>query len=215
MLLSGGIDSATALYLTKQHAEEVYSINMIYAEAYDAEAEAAKRIAASAKVKEHLTIFLPFFKDIERRYHPEPSPDITPAYVPARNLVFYGIAAAYAETLKANTIVFGSNADDAKELPDARDDFIQLMNELIARGTRTGQEGYRIAVVNPLIHQTKAEVLKLALELKVPLQFTWSCYEDGKTPCGKCRGCIGRRKAFQTVGVQDPLLSAGGSSQQF
>ena len=181
---------------------------MIYAGAYDAEAEASKRIAAAAKVKEHFTILLPFFKDIEQRYRPGPSDEITPAYVPARNIIFYGVAAAYAETLGASTIIFGSNADDAKELPDARREFIQLMNKLILNGTRAGREGFRIEVVNPLIDQTKGDVLKLALELKVPLELTWSCYEDGETPCGKCRGCVGRREAFQEVGVPDPLLSS-------
>jgi len=210
--LSGGIDSATALYLTKQHIQDIYSINMIYAEAYDAEAEAAKKIAAAAQVKEHLIILLPFFKDIELRYHPLPSTEITSAYVPARNIVFYGVGAAYAETLRATQIVFGSNADDAKELPDARDDFIQLMNKLILRGTRAGNEGFGIEVLNPLIHRTKSEVLKLALELKVPLQLTWSCYGDEKVPCGKCRGCIRRRRAFLEVGVQDPLLSTASST---
>jgi 7-cyano-7-deazaguanine synthase len=213
LLLSGGIDSATALYLTKQYTDEIYSINMIYAGAYDAEAEASKRIAAAAQVKEHLTVLLPFFKDIEERYHPAPSAEITPAYVPARNIIFYGIAAAYAETFKARTIVFGSNADDAKDLPDARGDFIQLMNELILHGTRAGKEGFRIEIVNPLINQTKGEVLKLALKLKVPLELTWSCHEDGKTPCEKCRGCIGRRKAFEDAGVPDPLLSVGRLAQ--
>jgi len=186
---------------------------MIYAGAYDAEAEAAKRIAAAAEVKEHFTILLPFFKDIEQRYHPAPSPDITSAYVPARNIVFYGIAAAYAETLKAGTVVFGSNADDAKELPDARPKFIQLMNELIFSGTRAGKEGFKIEIVNPLMDQTKSEVLRTALKLKVPLELTWSCYHDGKVPCGKCRGCTMRREAFREVGVLDPLLSAGNAAQ--
>ena len=206
VLLSGGIDSATALYQTKQSAAEIYSINMIYAQAYDAEAEASKRIAAAAHVKEHLTILLPFFKDIEQRYQPGASAEVTPAYVPARNIIFYGVAAAYAEALKASTIVFGSNADDAKELPDARKEFVQLMNKLILNGTRAGREGSRIEVVNPLIDRTKSEVLRLALELRVPLELTWSCYQDGKTPCGKCRGCMGRRKAFLEVGVPDPSL---------
>jgi len=205
VLLSGGIDSATALYLTRQETDDIFSMNMIYTQSYDSEAEASKRIAAAAKVKEHLTIFLPFFKDIERRYRPTPSQEITPAYVPARNLVFYGVAAAYAETLNANRIIFGSNADDAKELPDAQPSFTKLMNELITNGTRAGQEGLMIEIVNPLINYTKSRVLKLALELKVPLELTWSCYEDSPTPCGKCRGCKGRQKAFDQIGVQDPL----------
>ena len=135
VLLSGGIDSATALYLTKQQTDDIYSMNMIYSQSYDAEAEASKKIAVAAHVKEHFSIFLPFFKDLEKRYKPTPSSTISSAYVPARNIVLYGVAAAYAETLKVSRIVFGSNADDAKELPDARPRFIQLMNELIREGT--------------------------------------------------------------------------------
>ena len=207
VLLSGGIDSATALYLTRLQTDDIYSINMIYAESYDPEAEASKKIAAAAHVRDHLTLLLPFFKDLELRYHPTPSTEITTAYVPARNMVFYGIAAAYAETLKADSIVFGSNADDAFELPDARPAFIQLITELIRSGTRAGQEGFTIQVVNPLISHSKLEVLRIAIKLNVPLELTWSCYENGRTPCGKCRGCMGRQKAFDELGVQDPLLS--------
>jgi len=207
VLLSGGIDSTTALYLTKQETDDIYSVTMIYDQSYDSEAEASKKIAAAAHVREHLSVFLPFFKDIERRYKPTPSSKISTAYVPARNIVFYGVAAAFAETLKANKIVFGSNADDAKELPDARPTFIQLMNELIRNGTRAGSEGFVIETVNPLINYNKSEVLKLAIALKVPLQLTWSCYENSEIPCGKCRGCYNRKAAFSRLGVPDPLLS--------
>ncbi len=207
VLLSGGIDSATALYLTKRETEEIYSMNMIYDQLYDSEAEASKKIAAAAHVREHFSDFLPFFKDIERRYKPSPSSKTSSAYVPARNIVFYGIAAAYAETLKANKIIFGSNADDAKELPDARPTFIQLMNELIRDGTRAGSEGFVIETVNPLINYNKSEVLKLAIALKVPLQLTWSCHENTEIPCGRCRGCYNRQAAFNQLGAPDPLLS--------
>lgn len=208
VLLSGGIDSATALYLTKQECSEVYSMNMIYAETYDSEAEASRRLAADAGVKEHLSVYLPLFKDIENRYRPPPSHTISSAYLPARNIVFYGVAAAYAETLGASRIVFGSNADDAKELPDATLGFIRLMNELIKAGTRAGTEGAFIEIVNPLLMYSKTDVLKLAIKLKVPLQLTWSCYENAKTPCGKCRGCRMRSEAFSALGVTDPLLDS-------
>ena len=205
ILLSGGIDSATALYLTKEETDDIYSMNMIYTQTYDSEAEASKKLAAAAQVKEHLSVYLPFFKDIETRYRPAPSADLSSAYVPARNIVFYGVAAAYAEAIGAHEIVFGSNADDAMELPDARPQFIQLMNELIRTGTRSGLEGTEMKIVNPLIHYTKVEVLRLALKLKVPLELTWSCYEDLPIPCGKCRGCRTREKAFGQVGILDPL----------
>jgi len=205
ILLSGGIDSATALYLTKQEYDEIYSMNMIYTQEYDSEAEAAKRLATRAQVKEHLSVYLPFFKDLENRYRPRQSSTISPAYVPARNIIFYGIAAAYAETLGAERIMFGSNANDAKELPDARQDFIKLMNGLVKAGTKAGSEGVRIEIVNPLIELSKTEVLKLAAKLGVPLQLTWSCYENAKIPCGKCRGCRMRSDAFTAAGMSDPL----------
>lgn len=205
VLLSGGIDSATSLYLTKQESAEIFTLNMVYTQSYDSEAEAARRLAAAAEVKEHFSIYLPFFKDLEPRFHPPPSQMISLAYVPARNIVFYGVAAAYAEALGAEKIVFGSNADDSKELPDARPTFIELMNELVKIGTRAGVEGRAIRIVNPLINYGKLEVIKLAIQLKVPLELTWSCYEDTTVPCGKCRGCLNRSKAFRDLGITDPL----------
>jgi 7-cyano-7-deazaguanine synthase len=205
VLLSGGIDSATALYMTKRETPDIYSLNVSYAQASYHEAEAAKTLAAAAQVKEHFAVSLPFYKDIQARYHPPESNIITSAYVPARNLVFYGIAAAYAETLMASKIVFGSNADDSKVLPDATPQFIQLMNELFRAGTRTGIEGAPAQIVNPLINYDKANVLRLAIELGVPLDLTWSCYEDVLVPCGKCRGCLTRLMAFQEIGASDPL----------
>lgn len=180
-------------------------MNIQYAQASYQEASAAKSLATAAKVREHLTVSLPFYKDIQGRYHPEHSSSVTSAYVPARNIIFYGIAAAYAETLEVDTVVFGSNADDTRELPDATPDFIQRMNDLLKIGTRAGADGMRIRIVNPLINHSKVEVLKLALELEVPLDVTWSCYEDVQVPCGKCRGCRNRLDAFRQMGMNDPL----------
>ena len=208
VLLSGGIDSATALYLTKQENLEIFTLNMVYTQGYDSEAEASKKLATAAQVKEHLSIYLPFFKDLETRYRPEPSSTISAAYLPARNMVFYGVGVAYAETLGATEIVFGSNADDAKELPDARPPFIRLMNELIKIGTRAGVEGNSIEIVNPLLKFSKTDVLKLALTLDVPLRLTWSCYENAKIPCGKCRGCRMRSEAFAAARMIDPLSNS-------
>lgn len=206
VLLSGGIDSAAALYLTRQECDQVYTMNMIYTQTYDSEAEASSKLATVAQVKEHLSIYLPFYKDLEGRYHPQPSSTISQAYLPARNIVFYGIAMAYAETLEVAKIVFGSNADDAKELPDATSDFMRLMNELVRVGTRAGAEGRPIEIVNPLLKFSKPDVLRLAIKMKVPLQYTWSCYENGKVPCGRCRGCLTRSAAFRAVGATDPLV---------
>jgi len=205
VLLSGGIDSATALYWALKQTPHVYSMNILYAQASFQEANASSSLATAAKVKEHLTVSLPFYKDIQARYHPTQSSNITMAYVPARNTIFYGVASAYAEALQIDTIVFGSNADDKKELPDATPDFMQRMNDLLRVGTRTGADGNPIRIVNPLINHRKVEVLKLALELEVPLGITWSCYEDVQIPCGKCRGCQNRLDAFKQLKMNDPL----------
>ena len=204
VLLSGGIDSATALYWALKQTDRVYSLNIQYAQASFQEANASSLLAAAAQVREHLTASLPFYKDIQARYHPVESSNITGAYVPARNTIFYGVAAAYAETLDVDTIIFGSNADDTKELPDATPDFIRRMNDLLRIGTRTGADGRSLRIVNPLINHPKVEVLKLAIELQVPLSITWSCYEDVEIPCGKCRGCKNRRAAFKQLETNDP-----------
>jgi len=210
VLLSGGIDSATALYWARQETNRIYSMNIQYAQASYKEAAASKSLAEAAKVTEHVTISLPFFKDIQDRYHPRhrESSTVSTAYVPSRNMIFYGIAAAYAETLDVDTIIFGSNADDTKELPDATPDFIQKTNELIAMGTRMGVEGHAARIVNPLINFSKLDVLRLALTLKVPLELTWSCYEDVEIPCGICRGCQNRLAAFKHLGMTDLLRYA-------
>jgi len=205
VLLSGGIDSATALFWALKQTPRIYSMNILYAQASFQEANASSLLATAAKVEEHLSVSLPFYKDIQTRYHPKESSNIITAYVPARNTIFYGIAAAYAETLEVDTIVFGSNADDTKELPDATLDFIQRMNHLLRIGTRAGAEGKPVRIVNPLINLRKVEVLKLALQLEVPLSITWSCYEDGQVPCGKCRGCQNRLHAFKQLEMNDPL----------
>jgi len=207
VLLSGGIDSATALYWTKQQTASIFTMNIEYAQASYQEATAARNIANEARVKEHLTVSLPSFKDIQSRFHPtEPqSCTVTTAYVPARNLIFYGVAVAYAETLNTDAIVFGSNADDAQELPDATPDFIRRMNELVETGTRMGVNGSPAKIIDPLINFSKTDVLRLAVNLKVPLELTWSCYEDVELPCGKCRGCRTRLYAFNRLRMTDPL----------
>jgi len=130
---------------------------------------------------------------------------VSSAYVPARNLIFYGIASAYAEAIHADSIIFGSNLDDSTVLPDATPEFIRRINELLQVGTRMGVEDNPCEIINPLINLDKQGVLRLCRKLKVPLELTWSCYEDVTEPCGKCRGCRTRQQAFVKLGIQDPL----------
>ncbi len=186
---------------------DIHSLNVLYAQASIREAEASRRIAEAAKIKEHITVQLPFYNEIQSLYHPDPSAEVSSAYVPARNLVFYGIATAYAEAIHADSIVFGSNLDDSTVLPDATPEFIDRMNELLRVGTRMGVEGNPCEILNPFINLDKQGVLGLAMKLEVPLGLTWSCYEDVAEPCGKCRGCQTRYQAFTKLGIRDPLRS--------
>ena len=187
---------------------DVYSLNIQYAQARIHEREASRRIAEAAQVKKHITVQLPFYNEIQSLYHPDHSTEVSSAYVPARNLVFYSIAIAYAEAIQADTIVFGSNLDDAAVLPDATPEFIHRMNELLRTGTRMGVEGDACEILNPFIDLDKQSVLKLSVKLEVPLELTWSCYQDAAEPCGKCRGCQTRHEAFAKLGIQDPVKSS-------
>ncbi len=214
VLLSGGIDSTTALYWARAQGWELFTLTIDYAQGSKTELPVAEPLSKLAGANQHFMVSLPFYKEIQDRYAPReggqsPAPVTgASAYVPARNLVFYGIAAAFAEALGAEYIVFGSNADDARELPDATPAFLEGMNRLIGRGTRMGTLGRPAKIVNPLILLSKAQALRKALELRVPLERTWSCYQDVTVPCGRCRGCISRRRAFDEIGMKDPIRYA-------
>jgi 7-cyano-7-deazaguanine synthase len=216
VLLSGGIDSATALYWAVKQNYDLYTLTFDYAQGSKTELRFAEALSKRVGAREHFALALPFFKTVQDKW-PKPeqqSGATSPAYVPARNIVFYGIAAAFAETLGAKWIVFGSNRDDATVLPDATQDFVNLMNTILRAGTKSGAEGLAPQVINPLQDRTKAQVLELALRYGVPLEDTWSCYEDVESPCNKCRGCITRKQTFESVGVADPARTRNSRLEQ-
>jgi len=130
---------------------------------------------------------------------------IPSTYVPARNTVFLSLALAYAETLDADAIFIGANAVDYSGYPDCRPEYIQAYQKLASLATRKGVQGKTIRIEAPLLHLTKAEIIKTGLQLKVPFADTWSCYRGGRQACGKCDSCILRLKGFQEAGVKDPL----------
>ena len=202
MLLSGGIDSATALYLTKGR-RPVRALTFEYHGIAGRELGAAKSLAKSAQVIEHRVVRLPDLREAGEiagfRLRGLP-----PTYIPIRNAVFYSFAASYAEEVGASVIVGGHNRDDGEVFDDVGPAFFDDLEKAFRRGSSVLREnGLRIG--RPLSERRKYEVLRLAAALRVPLELTWSCHGDGARHCWTCDGCLARRRSFQRARVRDPL----------
>lgn len=131
---------------------------------------------------------------------------IPSTYVPGRNLVFLALAASLADSLGADRVVIGANDLDYSGYPDCRPEFIRSFQRTAALGTRMGAEGKAVKVEAPLMKLDKAGIVRLAVKLKAPLHLTWSCYEGGAKPCGRCDSCKLRAKGFAEARVADPAL---------
>ena len=127
-------------------------------------------------------------------------------YVPARNIIFLSFAASYAEAIGAKTIFIGANAVDYSGYPDCRPEFIRSYQAMLARGLKTSVEGKSIKVVTPLIHLSKAQIVKLAVKLKVPLHLTWSCYNGGPNPAGSAIAAACVPKVLLQAKVRDTAV---------
>jgi 7-cyano-7-deazaguanine synthase len=152
-------------------------------------------------------VSLGFLKELEDSKKETKNPGLTTAqsaYIPSRNLIFYGIASSYAEIEDARFIVGGHNKNDTRNFPDSSESFFRLFNIVASLGRitkdRTGE------VVLPFARLDKSEVLLLGARLKVPFELTWSCYKSGNRPCGICLSCKLRAESFRKAGLRDPLL---------
>jgi 7-cyano-7-deazaguanine synthase len=219
VLLSGGLDSATALAIAQSEGYEAYALSFDYGQRHLFELEAARRVARVACVRQHvvlsldlrafggsaLTADLPIPKD---RAEDEMSAGIPVTYVPARNTIFLSIALGWAETLGVSEIFLGVNALDYSGYPDCRPEFLAAFERVANLGTKAGVEGtltWRIHA--PLIEMTKAEIIRRGTDLGVDYSLTHSCYDpdsDGR-PCGRCDSCRLRLKGFAEAGLTDPL----------
>jgi 7-cyano-7-deazaguanine synthase len=219
VLLSGGLDSATALAIAQSEGYEAYALSFDYGQRHLFELEAARRVARTAGVRQHvvlsldlrafggsaLTADLPVPKD---RAEDEMSAGIPVTYVPARNTIFLSIALGWAESLGVSEIFLGVNALDYSGYPDCRPEFLTAFERLANLGTKAGVEGtltWRIHA--PLIQMAKAEIIRTGTELGVDYSLTHSCYDpdfDGR-PCGRCDSCRLRLKGFAEAGLTDPL----------
>lgn len=225
VLLSGGLDSTTALYHVcrsisadvGRNDSDPICLTVHYGQRHEREIDSAKKIAAHLKL-EHwiLPLSLPWGGSAltdsglgvpKGRDESKISKEIPVTYVPARNSIFLSLAVSLAEAKGAEAIYFGANALDYSGYPDCRPEFIEAFEEMIRRGTKAGSEGKQIRIVAPLLRMTKAEIIELGKELGVPFEWTWSCYEGKETPCGECDSCILRAKGFREAGVEDPLTA--------
>ena len=205
ILLSGGLDSATALFWAHHEGYELYAISFNYHLRPEKEKLGAKRLAETLGIK-IIEIPIEYLKEsIDLRIEGFPIPSVIHApegFIPTRNLVFYSIAAYYAEVYGCNYIIGGHILTDATRFPDADSHFFNSLEKLINKGKQS-KDMSTIQLLFPLIKMEKKDVLKLAKELDVPFKWTWSCYSDGEEPCGKCSCCSKRAEAFSTLGWVD------------
>ncbi len=216
VLLSGGLDSAAALFLAKSRGFEVIALSFNYGQRHNRELNAAKEIANKAGVIQHQVVSLNMNSwggssltddsldvedgDVNRS-------DIPITYVPARNMVFLSVAASVAEANGAQDIFIGVSQVDYSGYVDCRQEFIDAMERAVNLGTVMGAEKNMPIKINaPFADMTKAEEIKLGMKLGVDFSLTWSCYRGGERPCGTCDSCLLRAKAFKEAGFEDPAL---------
>ncbi|MBI6875485.1 7-cyano-7-deazaguanine synthase QueC [Clostridium aciditolerans] len=215
VLLSGGLDSSTAVYLAKKEGFEVYAVSFDYGQRHDKELNCAKNVVEKAGVKEHVIVTTNMNvwggsaltdKNIEVPEGKEDSKDIPVTYVPARNMIFLAYAASYAEAIGAQDIFIGVSEVDYSGYIDCREEFINAMENAINHGTVCAvEQGRKIKIHAPFLNMTKAEEIKLGMELGVDYSLTWSCYKGEALACGTCDSCMLRLKAFKEAGYKDPI----------
>ncbi len=219
ILLSGGLDSATVLAMARRDGRDCYALSIAYGQRHAVELEAARRVASAIGVVEHdvHTLDLRVFgasaltSEIDVPKDAVGAPGIPVTYVPARNTIFLSLALGYAEAREAQEIWIGVNALDYSGYPDCRPEFIDAFQEVIWKGTRSGVEHREPRLVAPLLHLTKAEIIRRGTELGVDYALTHSCYDpdaEGRA-CGHCDSCLLRRKGFEEAGVEDPTRYLG------
>ncbi|RLC69979.1 MAG: 7-cyano-7-deazaguanine synthase QueC [Chloroflexi bacterium] len=229
VLLSGGLDSTTLAVWAKRQGYELKGLTFYYGQRHRRELEAARKVAQILGLEQKV-LDVSFFKDLAWRsaltsqeiaVPHEESPDIPPTYVPLRNTLFIALAAALLESealflieerglnpreLRA-AVLIAANIIDWSGYPDCRPEYFEKLAEALNQGSKLGtQYGVKLEIEAPLVFKSKAEIVRLGMELGAPLEHTWSCYEGGEVPCGECDSCRLRAKGFAEAGYEDPLM---------
>jgi len=210
ILLSGGLDSAVTLYYAKDRGYKLTAIIFDYKQRHRKEVDFAVRIARLNNLKFYVIkigldwakssltdkkIKVPVNRGLENK-------DVPLTYVSGRNIIFLSYAASLSESIGAKSIFIGAHTQDYSGYPDCRPEFLKSFEGALNEGLKC--KGMRI--ISPVLHKDKKEIIKLGLKLKVPFEYTWSCYQGGKAPCGKCDSCRFRTRAFEELGMNDPLI---------
>ena len=234
-LLSGGLDSTTVTAYAKDRVQHLAALTFRYGQTHSKEVECAQHIAALMGIG-HTLIDISFLSDVawysaltnpelfpipRNRSHEQIGFGIPITYVPLRNTIFLSLSAAFLESRVLHaievdgqspedvqaTLYMAPNAIDYSGYPDCRPEFYEKMKQTLEYGSKLWTEyNVPIAVETPVIDMSKAEIAELGARLKAPIEYTWSCYEGGDTPCGMCDSCILRAKGFDEAGMLDPLL---------
>lgn len=220
VLLSGGLDSATVLGIAHAEGFELHTLSFDYGQRHQREIDAATAIAQYYGVQQQriIKIDLRAFggsaltDDIavpHSRSFETTAQEIPITYVPARNTIFLSFALAYAEVQEANNIFLGI---DCSSYPDCRPEYLEAYERMANLATKAAvQDGRKISIHAPLLPMNKAKIIRKGIELGVPYELTWSCYEGGELACGTCDSCVLRLHGFAKAGVKDPLGYVSGS----
>lgn len=216
-LLSGGMDSSTLAYLAKSEGYDILALHFSYRQKTERkERECAMRIARHLNAIDFIDVDLSYLQKVGMssltdptmavKAHADAGDGVPDTYVPFRNATLLSVATSLAEAQRAEAIYIGVQASDYSGYPDCRPEFITAFQKVVDLGTRpeTG-----IILKTPFVSLNKTEILKIGMDLRVPYEDTWSCYQDDDTACGICGSCHFRREAFDALGIRDPIPYRG------
>jgi len=208
VLLSGGLDSACTIFLAREQGYKCLALFFDYGQRHKREIVSARKIALRTS-SEFRVVRLKFDKkgslllDGKKALPSHRQMGIPGTYVPARNIVFLSVALSYAESMNADAVFIGAHTGDYSGYPDCRPEFFRAFEKVKNTGMKNGK---RIKIMTPLIRMNKTQIISAGMKLNVPFEDTWSCYEGGLKPCGKCDSCYYRKTGFSRLGMEDPLI---------
>jgi 7-cyano-7-deazaguanine synthase len=218
VLLSGGLDSATSAAQAIADGFDIIALSLNYGQRHDRELIAAKHVAACLKIQDHFVMKVNLAQwggsaltdqALDIPTDGAQSGGIPITYVPGRNTVFIAIALSLAEAKGADAIYLGINAVDYSGYPDCRPDYLEAFQHLATLSSKVGLEGKAPKLVAPLVTDSKVDIVRRALQLGVPIDLTWSCYQGGEEPCGVCDSCRIRDRALIDAGCSDLATLTG------